>query len=562
MNNSNEVNYAAVAVAYAGAVAAGDIVAGLYTRQACQRFLNDLEKQNTEGFPYVFDEAKANRACRFMALMPHTKGKWAAQAMLFNLEPWQCFIECNLFGWVHHKTGLRRFFESYEEIARKNGKSMRVAARGLYMLTADGEAGAEVYSGATTEKQAHEVFKPAWLMADKRKDLCDHFGLTPTGSARNPTGIHRDEDASKFETMIGKPHDGASPHCALIDEYHEHDSDHMYSTMVTGMGAREQPLLSIITTAGSSIGGPCYQKRAELVEVLAGHTVNEKLFGVIYTLDAEDEWTDPANFIKANPNLDVSVSREFLETQLDQARRSASKQNAFRTKHLNQWVGAATAWMNLIAWQKQKRAFTFEDMKGCPCWITADLASKRDIAAVAYLFLKDDNFYFIPEFFVPQDAVDNNSQYRAWVTEGAMIATPGTMTDYAFIEERILEMWREHEGVDAAFDDWQANYLITRLANSQVKVVNYNQTVKNMSEPMKQTEAMVLDGSFFHNGNPVMDWMIGCVTARVDAKENIYPRKSDPEKAKIDGPVALIMAMGRAMVYGRTRKPDYQLVVV
>lgn len=542
------------ALSYAQDVTSGEIPAGMYVRLACQRFLDDLKR---EDWPFVYDAEKADRAVKFMELMPHTKGKWAAKQQQLILEPWQCFAECNLFGWVNKETGLRRFREAYEEVPRKNGKSARVAARGLYLFAADGEAGAEVYSGATTEKQAYEVFRPAWQMAQKLKGLRDRFGIEMAGNPKNPGPMYVTSDMSKFETMIGKPGDGSSPHAAIVDEYHEHDTDHMVDAMQTGMGAREQPLLSLITTAGSNLGGPCYEKRRDVIRILEGQVKDESIFGVIYGLDADDPWDQPESLIKANPNYGVSVFPEFLLAQLEQAKRSASKQNAFRTKHLNQWVGARTVWMNMLAWQRQKKNFTIEDMKGCPCWMAVDLASKKDVAVLMMLFLKGDEYYAIPRFYAPELAAEENEKYRDFALSGDMILTPGSMTDYAFIEQDIKDFAKRVNLQDVAFDDWQANYLITRLSNTSLPVVEYNQTVKNMSDPMKEVEARVISRKLWQDGNPVMTWMMGNVSAKMDAKENIYPRKdneSDP-RCKIDGPVALIMAMGRALEYNGAKSP-------
>lgn len=531
---------------YARKVLAREIPVCRFVRLACQRFVDDLAKDD---WPFVFDPERANRAVRFMELLPHTKGKWAAQKQRLKLEPWQCFIECNLFGWVRKDNGLRRFRESYEEVPRKNGKSIRLAARGLYLFAADGEAGAEVYSGATTEKQAHEIYLPAWLMANKTTGLRDRFGIEQAGNAKNPGPMYVLADMSKFETIIGKPGDGASPHAALVDEYHEHDTDHMIDAMQTGMGAREQPLLSIITTAGSNLGGPCFDKRRDIIRILEGTAVDETVFGIIFGIDESDAWDDPASLVKANPNYGISVFPEFLSQQLEQARRSGSKQNAFRTKHLNQWVGARVAWLNMLAWQRQKRSFAIEDFDGCPCWIACDLASKKDVAALVLLFRKGDDFYCIPRFYVPESAALENEKYRAFESEGMLVVTPGSMTDYAFIEEEIKSLAKQTNLQDVCFDDWQANYLITRLQDTSIPVVAYNQSVKNMSEPMKEVEARTLSRSLFHDGNPVLTWMVGNVAAKVDAKENVYPRKENENDplCKIDGAVALIMAMGRAI---------------
>ena len=535
------------AIQYAQGVTSGKIIAGPYVRLACKRFLDDL----TKDWQYEYNSDCADRAVKFMELMPHTKGKWAAKKQLLTLEPWQRFVECNIFGWLKKDTKLRRFREVYEEEPRKNGKSMKVAARGLYLFAADNEAGAEVYSGATTEKQAYEVFRPSWEMVRRTPGIKNRFDIEQGGNAKNPGAMYITSDMSKYETMIGKPGDGSSPHGAIIDEYHEHDSDHMVDAMQTGMGAREQPLLSIITTAGSNLGGPCYEKRRDVIRILEGQVVDETIFGIIYGIDEDDDWQDPKSLIKANPNYGVSVFPEFLTAQLDQARRSATKQNSFKTKHLNQWVGARTAWMNMLVWQRQRRAFTLEDMADCPCWMAVDLASKKDVAALVMLFLKDEQYYCIPKFYAPESAAEVNDKYRDFAAGGSLVLTPGNMTDYAFIEQDILDLAKLVDLQEIAFDDWQANYMITRLTNTSLTVTDYNQTVRNMSEPMKEVEAQALDGSLWHDGNPCMTWMIGNVAAKIDAKENIYPRKendSDPQ-CKIDGPVALIMSMGRALVY-------------
>lgn len=549
-----------LAKSYAVDVVAGKIAVGRYVRLACERFLGDLKRTDWQ---YEYRPELADRAVKFMQLMPHTKGKWAAKKERLIFQPWQCFIECNLFGWVHKETGKRRFRESYEEVPRKNGKSIRLAARGIYLFAADGESGAEVYSGATTEKQAHEVFRPAWQMVQKMPQLRERFGIEQSGNPKNPGPMYVLADMSKFETVIGKPGDGASPHAALVDEYHEHDTDDMVDTMKTGMGAREQPLLSIITTAGSNLAGPCYEKRRDVIRILEGQVKDETIFGIIYGLDEEDAWDDPENLKKANPNYGISVFPEFLLSQLEQAKRSASKQNAFRTKHLNQWVGARTVWMNMLAWQRQKREMSIPDFAGCPCWIAVDLASKKDVAALVALYFKGNQFHLIPRFYAPEAAAEENDIYQRFATSGDLILTPGSMTDYEFIENDILDVSSKSNVQQIGFDEWQANYLITRLQNTSLKdkIVVYNQTVKNMSAPMKELEARVLARTLWHDGNQVMTWMMGNVAAKIDAKENIYPRKeseSDP-RCKIDGAVAAIMAMGLALA-AEPERDKYQVM--
>jgi phage terminase large subunit-like protein len=538
------------ALRYAEGVVAGDVVACKWIRLACQRFLDDLEREDIR-----FDEVAAQKAVNFIQHLPHTKGRWAAKRELLVLSDWQVFVVCNIFGWF--KGDTRRFWTAFLLIARKNGKSALAAAIALYMFVADNEFGAEVYSGATTEKQAWEVFRPAKLMVERTPALKNHFDVQV-----NAKNMHILSNGSRFEPLVGNPGDGSSPHCAIVDEYHEHATDELYQTMETGMGAREQPLMLVISTAGSNLAGPCHdlQKRAEAA--LEGRESDDSLFAMVFTCDEDDEWDSDEALIKANPNLDVSVSGDFLRQQREQARRSSTKQNHFRTKHLNQWVGARTAWMNMLAWQRQKREFSLEDMQGLPCWMAVDLASKLDVAALVLLFQKGDEYYLLPKFYAPEAAAEQNSKYRDFALGGHLTLTPGNMTDYAFIEEDIQELAKVVDLQDIAFDDWQANYLITRLTDTSLPVVNYNQTVRNMSEPMKELEARVIERHLWHDGNPVMTWMMGNVTAKVDAKDNIYPRKENDSSphCKIDGPVAAIMAMGRAL-QGQEKPKEYQMMV-
>lgn len=570
------------AMRYARDVVLGKIPNCKYVIRACQRFLDDLEKQKSAKWPYKYDNASADRACRFMEKMPHTKGKWAAKGLLLKLEPWQCFIECNLFGWVHKKTGLRRFRTCFECEPRKSGKSMRLAARGIYLFAADGEAGAEVYSGATSEKQAYEIYRPAWMMVSKLPTMQDQFNISLSGNAKNPGPMFVMDDMSKFETVIGKPGDGASPHAALVDEYHEHDTDHMIDAMQTGMGAREQPLLSIITTAGSNLAGPCYEMQQDMQRILDGVVEDDTIFCIMYGIDPEDAWDDPASLIKANPNWGVSVFPDFLMAQLEQAKRSASKQNAFRTKHLNEWVGAKTAWMNMTAWARQVmpenmlKSDNFKDVKDVPvdiikmayfkdypCRVAADLASRKDVTAVDVTFEKDGHYYSFKKFFVPEAAAEENEKYNEFVLINELETTDGAAVDQSAVEEYIELVVTYFKVIDVAFDDWQADYMMNRLSKKKYEVIKFGFNTENVTEPMKNLEALVLDAKYWHDGNRMMTWMMANVTAKEDRRGNIFPNKARPgdPKCKIDGVAVAIMSLGRWMV-GDAPKKEYQLFFV
>lgn len=531
------------ALSYAYDVTTGKNPACKEEKQACQRFIDDFNRD----FEYVYDAEKAEKVCNFIELMPHTKGKWAAQKKKLTLEPWQKFIVCNLFGWVN-SSGLRRFRKAYLKIPRKNGKSLLVAAIAHWMFSKDGEFGAEVYCGATTEKQAWEVFLPAKLMAQKTPEYIASKGIEV--NAKSLTIL---ENGSKFEPLIGKPGDGSSPSCAIADEYHEHDQDDFVETMETGMGAREQPLLLEITTAGSNIAGGCYDMETECKKMLDGVFSDDRIFTIMYGIDENDDWTDPEILIKANPNFEISVSGEFLQAQQKEAIRNPSKQNAFKRKHLNQWVGAHVAWLNMELFNKcADLTLDINDFIGKECIIPVDLASRLDITATPKLFyevIKGKTHYTLfSKFYIPEETAldDKNSHYQRFVNGGHLIATDGNEIDFNEIQEDLKEDLNKCSAKEIVYDPWRATQLAQGLQTEGAEIVEFRNTVANMSPAMYELEAAITAGRFHHDGNPVLTWMASNVVAKVDAKDNIYPRKQKPEN-KIDGIVATIMAIGRAM---------------
>lgn len=532
---------------YIKGVIAGDILACNYVRLACQRHLDNLKESKKATYPYRFDEAKAARVCKFIELLPHTKGKWALQRELIVLQPWQCFLLCVLFGWVHKKTGLRRFRKAYIEIPRKNGKSIKAAGVGLYMFAADGEHGAEVYAGATSEKQAWEVFRPAKQMAERTPDFLEAYGVAANASNLNIVG-----NGSRFEPVIGKPGDGASPSCAIVDEYHEHPDDTLVDTMATGMGAREQPLLFEVTTAGSDIAGPCYAQRLDAIRMLEGSVAADDLFACIWTLDEGDDWTTEAALRKANPNYDVSVSGEWLKAEQRNAINSSRKQNTFKTKHLNAWVTARAAWMNMEQWNACADAPPIAWMKGEPLYVGLDLSSKLDITAVGRVFRREiegvPHFYAYIRPYLPEAVAEEpeKQHYQGWVHDGHLTATEGDIIDYDHIEQDIREDDAEFNIVEVGFDPWGATQVCNNLAKDGITCVEVPQRVQHLSEPMKMIEAYVKSGQFHHDGNPVLNWAMSNLTVKPDRNENIFPGKDRPE-SKIDPAVAVIIAMSRAL---------------
>ena len=556
-------DYPAIARKYATDVVKGRIPAGKSIRLQCARFLDDLKAQRGKAFPFRFDADKASRPCRFIERLPHSKGKWARSKETLRLEPWQIWVICCTFGWLRKKDGLRRFRVLFVIVPRKNGKSALSAGIGLYMLCADDEFGAEVYSGATNEKQAWEVFGPARLMAYRTPALCRKFGVEV--NAKNLTRVG---DASKFETIIGDPGDGQSPSCSIHDEYHEHADDGQVDTMRTGMGARDQPLQVLITTAGDNLAGPCYAAVQEERDKLAGIGHNggppleDETFFVEYTIDEGDDWKSEAALRKANPNYDVSVSADFLLARQRDAIATPRKAGIFKTKHLNLWVAAKAAFFDIEAWRRcssedipvqGREAIMIERLLGRRCIASLDLASKVDIAALELLFPPigkkatiDDPYIRIGFYFLPSETVLKVAAYQGWDAQALLEVTDGEIIDY----DEIVEVLRTVRGLfqleQVAYDPHQATYLVTTMQKEGFPVVEYRPIVLNFSEPMKELDALTRAGTIEHGGCPVMEWQINNVVAQPDAKDNVYPRKPRDE-AKIDNPVALIAALGVAM---------------
>ena len=523
-----------------------------WVRLACERHREDRKREKKKTFPFKFDKDKAERACKFIELLSHTKGRWAAKRLLLKLEPWQCFMICNIFGWVRKSDDFRRFRKVLLLVPRKNGKSQIAAAIGLYMLAADGEHGGEVYSGATTEKQAWEVFRPARLMALKAGAFCDHYEVEV-----NASNINILTNSSRFEPIIGKPGDGASPSCAIVDEYHEHITDELFDTMETGQGAREQPLMLVITTAGTNMSGPCYALQIDAQKMLEGVQPNDNLFALIYTVDVGDDWADLRTLKKANPNFDVSISKEFLLTRRQEAIDNARKQSTFQTKHLNIWVGARDAFFNVRKWQEcEAPDLALEQFDAHQCYLSMDLASKIDLAVIELLFPRDDGTYArFGKYYLPEATVEagENEHYRGWMRDGWLTVTDGEMIDHRVIRDDVLELASRFDVTELAFDPDNATMLVRDLMDEGLTCVEMRPTLPNFSDPMKTLDGLIRSKRIAHNGDPIMTWAISNVVTRADAGERVYPRKERPEN-KIDPVVALIMALARATAWAQ---PQY-----
>jgi phage terminase large subunit-like protein len=540
---------------YVRRVVDGEEAAGALEIAACRRLLNDLERAGTEAFPYVLDHAAGHRACVFIELLPHIKGEWAKPVYVegrfkystIKLEPWQVFAEYQLFGWKHMTTGLRRFRRSYEEIARKNAKSTRAAARQLYLVAADGEPGAHCYSAATTGEQAREVFDVARNMALRVPEFLTRFGVTV-----GKHDITLPETACSFKPLNaeGSTLDGLNIHGAVVDEVHAHKTRDVWDVIDTASGARSQPLISAITTAGSDRSGICYELRDYSIKVLQGVSDDETWFAVIYTIDDGDVWHDPAVWRKANPNLGISVKLDDMEAKCNRALVQPSAINNFLTKHLNVWVSADSQWMNMIAWEKCSRALNLDDFDGERCWIGMDLAEKRDFAALVLVFQRGDRFVFFPRLYLNEDAIEQsgNAHLQGWARAGHVVVTDGNVTDFDVIAHDLRSYCNRFDVQEIPFDPAMSRYFATKLVEEGLPLVEVRQAPMFFTQPLIMVENLVLEQKLEFDGNPVFTWMISNVEVSVSKFSGLkHPTKSREEN-KIDGPVAMLMALGRAML--------------
>lgn len=525
---------------YAEQVRSGAILVCEYVRLAVERYYADLDRALDEG--RYFDKKAAMRAIHFIEKLKHTKGEWAGQR--FRLEPWQQFVLWNIFGWKN-ADGTRRFRYAYIEIARKNGKTALSAGIGLYMLFADGESRPEVYSAATVKDQAKICFSDAVEIV-KATDLKNY--LTPY---RNSIVYELKGGTMKPLSSDYGTHDGLNPSCGIIDEFHAHKDSGMFDVIKSAFGARRQPLKFVITTAGFNKSGACYAYRENVIKVLRGVNEDDSLFGIIYTLDDKSEWDDPKMWIKANPNLGVSLSADYLADQVKDAKNRPEAVRNVMTKNVDLWVDAERTWILDDAWQKCIGTTAPADLKGCACWGGLDLSNVSDITAYVLLFHENDRFQLLPHFWIPEEKMrekirKENINYDKWVAEGYVTVTPGNVIDYDFVKADILRIVADYDLRTSAYDRWNSSQTIIDLQNEGMECNPFGQGYGSMSAPTKEFEKLVLTGKIEHFGNPVLRWMLASTLVKTDPAGNIKPDK-EKSTQKIDGIVAAIMALGEWM---------------
>lgn len=520
---------------------------------------------------YYFDLERGERTIEFIErFCKHHKGEWAGKELL--LEPWQKFIQATVYGWLRHD-GTRRFRTAYEEVARKNGKSERISANGVYLQVGDGEPGAEIYSTATKEDQAKIVWGTAVEMVKQSKDLLKWIEprqkaliCERTKSVFKPLGADSD-------TL-----DGLNPHGHLCDEMHAHKKRALFDVMDTAMGARRQPITFVITTAGiydpEAIG---WQMHVHAQQVLDGVIEDDTFFAIIFAMDKDDDWTQPDAWYKANPNLGVSVKYDYIKEQCEKAQKQPSFLNTFLRLHLNVWTQQVTRWIPLDAWKlcggiapaliglrgPKLSDLALEPLRGRVAYAGLDLSTKLDITSAAFSLPLGEAYDMFWRFWVPQELVrertrmNKSPDYAAWVRDGWLIETPGNVIDYEFIRNDITRIGKVLNLRQIAYDPWSASQLATQMQSDGFELVEVRQGMRSLSEPSKEFEKLVVSGRIRHGGNPIMEWMVDNAAIRRDANDNIAPDKRSAA-GKIDGLVASIMSLSRAILEPPPKKSVYE----
>lgn len=481
----------------------------------------------------------------FETCLVHVKGEWAGQP--FKLAEWQRDFLVKLFATVDDH-GIRQYRKAFVAVPRKQGKTTVCAGIALYCMLADQEPGAEVYCCAADRNQAGIVFDIARQMMARSPRLASLAKPYQNRIVSESTGSFIRAMSSEAYTAHG-----VNAHAIIFDELHAQKTPDFWEVMRTSTGARRQPLTIAITTAGWDRNSICYAEWNYALKVRDGIIDDPTLLPVIYGADTDDDWADVATWRKANPNLGVSMKMGYLEEECRKAQELPRLENTFRQLHLNQWTEQAERWLPLDKWDACQADFSPGEVAGQVCFAGLDLASTRDLTALVLLFPSDDGYTVLPYFWLPRESMVERSRrdrvpYTEWVRAGLIKTTEGNVADYDVIRADINDLQTTFNIREIAIDRWNSTQLQTQLAGDGFEIVPFGQGFASMSSPSKELEKLVVAGTIRHDGNPVLRWMASNVAADTDAAANIKPNKARSSE-KIDGIVALIMALGRAAVW-------------
>lgn len=496
---------------------------------------------------FYFDEKAADIYERFFErVITHVKGEWAGKP--FHLEDWQRLFIRRLFGWKRTEDGTRRYRKVYLSMGRKNGKTEMSAGIALALLVLDGEPGAEVYSAAADREQAGICFDMARQMALNHPGLTDMLTLYRSEMRYPKIG-------ARYKAISAEAYSkhGFNAHGVIFDELHAQPNRELYDVLVTSMGARRQPLIVMITTAGFDRHSLCWEMYDYAKKVQVGIVSDPHFLPCIFEAEIDDDWTSEDVWRKANPNYGLALKPDYFRAQVAEAKESPSKENTFKRLHLNMWTEQDVRWLSMDKWDECAGELREDALEGRECFAGLDLAVTTDIAALSLVFPRDGGgFDVLCRFWVPEEGARRRERkdrvpYFDWIAQGLIKATPGPTIDYTVIHEDIRQLSERYNIREVAIDRYNASPTISTLQGFGLTVVPFGQGFLDMTAPTKELERLVLNGRLNHGGNAVLRWMASNVAAEMDASGNIKPSKKKSIE-KIDGIVATIMALGRALV--------------
>lgn len=530
---------------YAEKVASTEVPACELVRLAGERHLRMLKEAPRKG--YYFDEKKVFDVIRFFEILRHVKGEWAG--CNFELQPWERFVLGYIMGWIR-QDGTRLVRTAYVEVPRKNGKTTLSAGLALYLTLCDGEEGAEVYCAATKRDQARLLFDTAKQMLLRVPVLKKRVRIFQSNISYEPTFSKFEPLGADVDTL-----DGLNIHGLIIDELHAHKDRGLWDVLTSATGARRQPLVFAITTAG--LGGTpsiCRQEHDYSEQVLRRVIEDDSRFAFISTTDDGDDWTDPEVWRKVNPNYGISVKEDFLREECAKALANPAEQNKFRRYYLNEWVQQETRYIDLRAWDASAGIVRPERLVGKLAYGGLDLASRIDLASFVLLFPPqdgDNNWYVLPYFWVPEASIVERARrdrvpYDAWVRQGFIRSTPGEVIDYQAVRADILRICEKYRIYRIGYDPWNATEFAQRLEDAGYEMLEVRPGFRSMTEPTKELLRLVLERKLRHGGHPVLRWMADNLVVKNDPAGNVKPDKGK-SREKIDGIVALITALAVAL---------------
>ncbi len=483
----------------------------------------------------------------FETVLKHSKGQTAGQPFL--LLPWQKYVLGEIFGRLK-PDGTRQHRQAYIEIPKKNGKSTLLAGIALYMLVADGEAGAEVYGAASDREQAGIIYREAASMVRSSPALSKVLEVLDSRKTivhRGSNSFYRVLSADAFRA------EGLNISCLLFDELHAQRGDRrLWDALRYGGAARRQPLVLSITTAGEANKTHLWYDQHDYAERCLSDPAgfDPSFFGCIYAADREDDWKSPKVWHKANPSLGETISEESFAADCKEAENSATKLNAFLRYRLNIPTTSDIRWIRPDQWAAC--GVELEPLEGRPFWAGLDLASTWDTSAFVAVFPDESGRYdVVPMFWCPEANAAERERtdrvpYTQWARDGFLRLTDGKSTDYATIKRDIMEFCGRFQPKQIAIDRWNATMLAQELVAEGLPVQMFGQGFASMSAPAKRLEALTIDGKLRHAGHPVLGWQAGNVAVQSDSAGNIKPSKAKSTE-RIDGMVALVMAIGSHM---------------